>query len=265
MLEVTEMLRCKSLNPFTLLLVFAALALLHPGQSKAAVSCQATPSFIPITLGYHGLPVEIKGDSAPGDDVIIKVSTAPADAHLKYKGKASGIFWMKLGTLIFKNIPGTYLVSSSAPLETALTPEERDQNSIGFDSLKKKVQIEAEHGALPAGDWFAEFLDFKKNEQVYAISEGNVQVDANGGYQLTLNWPYQAQPGKYTVEVITARNGKVTGRAESSVTVEMTGVVKEMSNLATNHQAVYGILAIVVALAVGFAVGNIFKKGGGAH
>lgn len=252
-------------NTFALLLVLAATVLLHPGASSAAVSCQATPDLISITLGYHGLPVQIKGDSAPGDDVIVKVSTAPADAHLKYKGKAGGIFWMKLGTLIFKNIPGTYLLSSSAPIATALDAEARDQNGIGFDALHKKVTIEAEHGDLPAGDWFSEFLDFKKNEQVYAVSEGNVKVDAKGGYQLSLNWPYQAQPGKYTVEVITARAGKVTGRAESSVTVEMTGVVEKISSLATQHRAVYGIIAIVVALAVGFAVGNIFKKGGGSH
>lgn len=259
------MLRCKSFNTFTLLLVLTVLTLLQAGQSRAAVSCQATPSLIPITLGYHGLPVEIKGDSAPGDDVMIKISTAPADAHLKYKGKAGGIFWMKLGTLIFKNIPGTYLLSSSAPITTVLTPEERDQNSIGFDSLEKKVEIEAEHGSLPAGDWFVEFLDFKKHEQVYAVVEGNVQVEAKGGYRLILNWPYQAQPGKYTIEVITARNGQVTGRAESSIAVEMTGVVEKLSNLASQHRAIYGILAIVVALTVGFAVGNIFKKGGGAH
>lgn len=255
----------KSFKMHMFLLVLAALVFALPGQSRATVSCQATPALIPITLGYHGVPLEIRGESAPGDDVIVKVSTAAADAHLKYKGKAGGIFWMKLGTLIFKNIPGTYLLSSSAALDKVLSPAEREQNNIGYDALQKKVQIEAEHGALPAGDWFGQFLDFKKHEQVYAVAEGNVKVDANGGYQLTLAWPYQAQPGKYTVEVITARNGKVTGKAESAVTVEMTGVVKEISNLASNHRAAYGILAIVIALAVGFAVGNIFKKGGGAH
>lgn len=259
------MSRCKTLNPFSLTIIFAFLVFAHPGQSRAAVSCQVAPALIPITLGYHGAPVEISGDSAPGDEVIIKVSTPPADAHLKYKGKAGGIFWMKLGTLIFKNTPSTYLLSSSGPLDQVLTPNERDQNSIGYEALHKVVKIEAEHGDLPAGDWFTQFLDFKKHEQIYAVSEGNVKVKANGGYQLTLNWPYQAQPGQYMVEVLTAKNGKVTGKSTSSITVEMTGLVAKMSNLASQHRAVYGILAIVVALTVGFAVGNIFKKGGGAH
>lgn len=252
------------MNKNTLQLIMALLTLVLPCQSQA-VTCQATPSLIQITMGYHGVPVEIKGESAPGDDVIVKVTSAPADAHLKYKGKAAGIFWMKLGTLIFKNIPATYLVSTSAPVGTALSLAARDQNGIGFDALQKVVEIKAEHGDLPAGDWFKEFLEFKKNEKVYSFKEGDVQVSANGGYTLTLNWPFQAQPGVYTVEVITAKNGEITGKSDTSVKVEMTGMVAKISDLASNQRALYGTLAILVALIVGFAVGNIFKKGGGAH
>jgi len=262
MLEVTDMSRKKS---FTTVLCSLLALLSLPVVSLAAVSCQTTPSLINITLGYHGVPVEIRGDSAPGDEVIVKISTAPADAHLKYKGKAGGIFWMKLGTLIFKNIPGTYLLSSSGAIDKALSPAAREQNNIGYEALQKKVGIEAEKGDLPQGDWFKQFIEFKEHEKVYAISEDNVKVEANGGYKLDLKWPFQAQPGEYTVEVITAKNGQVTGTAQSSITVEMTGFVAKISNLASEHRAMYGIIAIVVALAVGFAVGNIFKKGGGAH
>jgi hypothetical protein len=252
---------------FRTLKLFLALALLTvalPLRAQA-VTCQATPAIIPITMGYHGMPLEITGESAPGDAVIIKITSAPADIHLKYQGKAAGIFWMKLGTLTFKDIPGTYLVASSGPLDKILSPAEQESNSIGIAALQKKAFIKAEHGQVPTGDWFAEFFEFKEHENNYAIKEGNVKVDPNGGFTLTLDWPFQAQPGDYTVEVITANNGQVTGRADAAIKVEMTGMVATISDLASNHRAVYGIIAIVVALAVGFAVGNIFKKGGGAH
>lgn len=260
------MTNIKFFRTVQVLLALAGLTLLCPGISQAVVTCETTPSLIPITMGYHGMPVEIRGESAPGDDVIVKITSAPADAHLKYKGKAAGMVWMKLGTLIYKNIPGTYLVASTSPLDKALSQEARDENSIGYEALQKKVVIEAEHGgALPAGDWFTQFIDFKKHEQVYALHEGDVHVNANGGYTLSLNWPYQAQPGKYTVEVITAKDGQVTGKAEQAITVEMTGIVGKISELASHNRAMYGIISIVVALAAGFAVGSIFKKGGGAH
>ena len=80
-----------------------------------------------------------------------------------------------------------------------------------------------------------------------------------------MNWPYQAQPGTYTIEVITARDGQVTGMTQTAINVEMKGFVGQISDLASHRRAIYGIIAIVVALAAGFAVGSIFKKGGGAH
>ena len=247
-----------------LLAAVVLAALILPGRSWAEVTCQANPALVRITLGYHGLPVEIKGNSAPGDDVIVKVSSLPEDLHLKYKGKAGGIFWMKLGTLIFQHAPSVYLLSSSSPINTTLSPEIRGQNIIGLDALQRRIGVSAEHGPLPPGDWFAQLLAFKKRDKVYASTEGNVILDPQGGYSLSLDWPYKAAPGKYKIEVYTAHHGMLTGSATSEMSVEMTGVVKQISDMSFNKRGTYGLIAIVVALVVGFAVGNIFK-GGGAH
>jgi uncharacterized protein (TIGR02186 family) len=235
-------------------------------QPSAAVTTQASPASIDISLFYHGMPVEISGKGDPGDDVIIQVTAAPAEMHLKYKGKAAGLFWMKLGTLIFENLPGTYLAATSGPLDKVLTQTAQDAEGAGFKALQKRAKIKAEEGKeMPAGDWFQEFIDFKQQEKLYAFEEGGVKVEADGSYHYTLNWPFQAPPGTYTVETITARNGQVTGRSETQITVQMTGVVATLAKMASDNRAVYGILAILVALAAGFGVGMIFKKGGGAH
>jgi len=116
---------------------------------------------------------------------------------------------------------------------------------------------------MPAGDWFAQFLDFKKKEKLYAVQEGAVKVNADGSYQLTLAWPFQAPPGTYKVETITAKDGHVTGRSEAAITVELTGVVAQLAKMSSDNRAMYGILSILVAIAAGFGVGMIFKKGGG--
>jgi uncharacterized protein (TIGR02186 family) len=252
----------KSMNAF--ILAVAALAL--SAQSGAAATTQVSPSDIPITLFYHGVPVEIKGQAAPGEDVMIKVTPSEQkEFHLKYKGKAAGIFWMKLGTLVFKNLPSTYLLASSGPVDKVAAQAEREAESLGFTALQKKAEITAEKGAMPAGDWFAQFLDFKKKEKLYAVQEGAVKVNADGSYQLTLAWPFQAPPGTYKVETITAKDGHVTGRSEAAITVELTGVVAQLSKMSSDNRAMYGILSILVAIAAGFGVGMIFKKGGGSH
>jgi len=64
---------------------------------------------------------------------------------------------------------------------------------------------------------------------------------------------------------ITAKDGHVTGRSEAAITVELTGVVAQLAKMSSDNRAMYGILSIVVAIAAGFGVGMIFKKGGGSH
>jgi uncharacterized protein (TIGR02186 family) len=246
-------------------LILAGAAVLFAAQPSSAVSTQASPAHVDISLFYHGAPIEITGQGNPGEEVIVKVTAAPEAIHLKYKGKAGGIFWMKLGTLIFDNLPGTYLLATSGSIDNILSSAEQEKEAVGLKALQKQAKIKADDGELPAGDWFQEFIDFKRGEKLYSLQEGAVKVAANGTYQYTLNWPYQAPPGTYTVETITAKNGQVTGRSEAAITVQMTGIVAKLEEMSTNNRAMYGILSILVALAAGFGVGMIFKKGGGAH
>jgi hypothetical protein len=65
------------------------------------------------------------------------------------------------------------------------------------------------------------------------------------------------------VETITAKDGKVTGRSEAAIKVELTGIVALLAKISSDNRALYGIISIVVAVAAGFGVGMIFRKGGG--
>lgn len=84
-------------------------------------------------------------------------------------------------------------------------------------------------------------------------------------YSIKLNWPYQAAPGEYLVTVYAVKDKKVVEKAEARMIVEQAGIVKTLANMAKNNGAVYGIISILAALAAGFGVGMVFRKGGGGH
>lgn len=232
--------------------------------ARAAVTTEVTPQNIAIDLLYHGTKLIIKGQSDANDDIIVKIDTDPIDAHMKYKGKAAGVFWMKLGDMSFEHVPAVYILASSQKLESLLPENERVREGIGFESIKANAKMESTAADMDPIRWIDEFIKFKKAEKLYKIEEGTVNM-GQGGYQLEINWPFQAGPGTYNVDVLAIRDGKVVDRAQTNLTVARAGVVATLSNLAFNHAAVYGIIAIVVAMAAGFAVGALFKKGGGAH
>jgi len=246
------------------LFVLAAL----PVSAAQTLTCAVTPDYIPITFSYHGAQLSITGQSAPTDDLIVSIISKSTDTALKYQEKVGGLVWMKKGTLEFKDAPGVYLLHSTADLNRILAADERNQHLLGYEALRGHILIEDSKGNPATGNWFDEYLKFKKNEKVYDIQEGTVlrQHGVEGNtYQAKVAWPYQAPPGVYTVEVLAVRDGKVVDRASSNFEVKSVGITAALSKMAFEQAGLYGIMAVVIALLAGFAVGAIFKKGGGSH
>lgn len=245
----------------------AGFALLS-APAAMALTCSVTPDNIPITFGYHGAELTVSGRSASSDDLIVVITSEPADVALKYKEKIGGLVWMKKGTLEFKDAPGIYLLDSTADLNRILTESERNGNLLGYDALRTKIRIEDSAGNPADGKWFDEYLKFKKQEKVYDVREGSVvrqHGEKDNGYEVKVAWPYQAPPGTYKVETLAVRDGRVIDRASTVFEVKSVGMVAFLSKMAFDQAALYGIIAIVIALVAGLAVGAIFKKGGGSH
>ncbi|OGQ94746.1 MAG: hypothetical protein A2521_16610 [Deltaproteobacteria bacterium RIFOXYD12_FULL_57_12] len=255
---------------FIIPLITALLLLLPviPGQKNAlALTISVNPGQIPITMGYHGATLHINGSNPTGADLIIKISTPPTDAHLRYKGKAAGLFWMKLGSMEFHNVPGTYKLYSTGNAEQLLVNDDRVLHQVGYAALKKQTGITSSAGEIDPDKWFVEYLKLKENEKLYSVTNGAItrQHDANEDtYTLDAEWPYQASPGLYNIEVLAVDNGRVVEQAATTLTVKQAGLVEKLSKLAFNNGAMYGIMAIIIAMGAGLAVGAIFKKGGGS-
>jgi hypothetical protein len=175
---------------------------------------------------------------------------------------------MKMGDISFAHVPTVYLLYSSKDLDSLLPQDERIKEGLGFESIKAGTKMESSAAGMDPDRWIAEFIKFKKAEKLYQIKENTISKGpgtTGNEYQLDIRWPFQAAPGIYNIEVLAVRDGNVVDRAETSLTVARTGIVAKLSDLAFNHAAVYGMIAIVVAMASGFAVGALFKRSGGAH
>jgi len=244
-----------------LTLTFLAAA---PGH---ALNLDVKPGMVPINFFYHGDKLTVTGQSAADDDLIVKISSPATDIAMKYKAKAGGIFWMKKGSYEFKGVPGVYMLYTTADLNRILSPEEQKNNMLGFQALVNQAKVEDMEGNEVEKTWLEEFIRFKEAEKVYKVQEGTVvrQHGENGNtFTLNVDWPFQAPPGTYDIEVMAVRDGKVVDSATTTLTVERQGITATLSNMAFNQAALYGFMAIVIALGAGLAVGAIFK-GGGSH
>jgi uncharacterized membrane-anchored protein len=80
--------------------------------------------------------------------------------------------------------------------------------------------------------------------------------------QLTL--PSNIPPGNYRIILSVLNSGKLVEQKFFELPVKMSGLPGFLASLANEHAALYGLIAVVIAIVTGFAMGFLFKSKG-AH
>ena len=79
----------------------------------------------------------------------------------------------------------------------------------------------------------------------------------------TFPLPTNTKPGTYKVCLSVIQDGKVVNQTCTDLTVALVGFPAFLATLAYQHGAAYGVIAVVIAIITGFAMGFLFKGGGG--
>jgi hypothetical protein len=148
----------------TAVMFFAATAVslfLH-AKPVSALTTEVTPRNIPINILYHGAQLTIAGESEANNDLIIRIQTEPREAHMKFKGKAAGLFWMKMGDMSFEHVPAAYLLFTSKSLESLLPVDERIKEGIGYESIKEQTVMSSSAEGMDPERWIAEFIKLRR-------------------------------------------------------------------------------------------------------
>lgn len=247
------------------LLFVTALAVLAPAAS--AMTAKANHDDIKIGVTYHGSTVSVSGMSDPNVDLIMRITSEDSTEKLMRKDKKLGM-WMNVEEIELDYVPEVYYMRSTKDLDAIVSPEQREKYVLGYPALEKKIEMSPAKTPEEKIKLLADFIKYKEEGKLYAVSTGDVDIkpdNASETYYTVFEWPYQAPPGNYQVDVYAVREGQVVDTAQSQVLVEKDGAVKTLSDMARNNGAVYGLAAIGVSVTAGFGVGIIFKSGGGSH
>jgi uncharacterized protein (TIGR02186 family) len=249
-------------------LSISSLMILIFVSDSFSITSNVSPDTISVNSFYRGSKVTITGETDAGNEIIIKVSSPEVKAHLRKKGKAGGVLWMNVGELEFNPASDVYFIYSTKDIKEILSEKEQDKYSIGYDAFKRLVEVSPVSGESEKERWIAEFIRFKEKGHIYGVFQGKIETMTIGSkitYNLTEGWPYEAPPMEYKISVYAVKDGAVTDSTEESLVVEKTGILKFLSDMAFNHEIIYGIIAIIIAVVAGFIVSLLFKGGGGGH
>jgi hypothetical protein len=228
-----------------------------------APGLKVSPSAVQIGTFFDGQTVEFEGLMPAGAQAVLEVVGSKADEHLMRKGRR-GFLWMNVGEITVHDAPSLYLVMSTTKELLTSPPGEA---SWGYQALEKRITFS---GSIESGErqkFMQQFLELKESEHIYAIFPGTLKVMAASGGQSvvqgSLFLPTNTKPGTYKVVLSVVSDGKVVSSSNAELPVAMVGFPAALASLAYQHGATYGIVAVVIAIVTGFAMGFLFKGGGG--
>jgi uncharacterized protein (TIGR02186 family) len=79
-------------------------------------------------------------------------------------------------------------------------------------------------------------------------------------YRATITIPSQVPVGTYTAETFMIANGKVLAAATKDIQITKSGFERTIALAARRHSFLYGLICVVLSLALGWAAAAGFRR-----
>lgn len=204
---------------------------------------------VAITTGFAGTDVLLFGATDGPGDVVLVVRGPEQEVVVRRKDKVAGLIWANVESVTFEGVPSFYKVAATRPLEDFLAPELRERHRIGTRNLDFHA-TGAESMPPDARAAFREALIRLKTDQgLYMEREGGVRTLANRLFRSELYFPSNVPTGTYMVEVYLVRDGEVVSAEITPLVISKVGIGAEIFHFAYTQSVLYGLAAILVAVA----------------
>lgn len=226
----------------------------------AEPSLQLSPSRVEVNLFFRGAGLVATGTVPKDCRVVLKLEGERRAAEYRRKDKR-GPLWVSTGRVVFDALPRLYMVAASS--DSADLVRQLEIVGEGFEALRRSVTIEQS----PPGDdgfVFDEFLRLVVQRGFYEVRPGSVALSdlegAFAGFRAEFRVPPAVRPGNYRATLYCFNEHHLISETVQSISVEKTGIVRVLSDVAFQHGGLYGVVSVLVALAAGLVVGMIFRK-----
>jgi uncharacterized protein (TIGR02186 family) len=216
---------------------------------------------VSITSAFRGAEVLVFGAiDAPGD-VVITVTGAPTRQVVLRKERVFGL-WVNAGRQAFDDVPSFYAVAATRPLDQILPPggvpgipvtlAERLESVHAVDAQRRRP--------IDLTDFRQGLVAAKRREGLFPESVGTVTVVGSRLFRAELRFPSRLPVGDYEVRAYVFRNGQVVSAVSRPLVVSKAGFSARVSEWSHTAAPVYGIVAIGMALAVGWVAGAVARR-----
>jgi uncharacterized protein (TIGR02186 family) len=196
----------------------------------------------------------------PGIAVVLRGPTGPIT--VRKKDRIAGI-WVNTQALRFESTPGFYAVATTRPIRDLLDERNAAIYEIGLNHLQlSPATAEDPETTRKFQDGL---VKLRKAEQLFVEQPYGVQVTDRILYRARIPIPSAVPVGNYQAEIYLIESsgdggGRVRARSTAPVIIDKSGFERAIFVFAQEQSFLYGLLAVALALGMGWAAGQIGRQ-----
>ena len=214
---------------------------------------------VAIDSGFAGAEVLLFGAVEEPGDVVVIVRGPAQPITMWRKSQILGI-WINTTSMTFDQAPSFYAVASSRPLDEVASKTVQRRNGMVLDELRELELPRAKASENVAKAWRDALIRNQARLGLYQTEVARVGFLGESLFRTRLTLPANVPTGVYRVEVFFMVDGRVVSAQTTPLIVSKVGVEAEIFDYAHDQSAIYGIVAILVALMAGWLAHVAFRK-----
>ena len=213
---------------------------------------------IEIDSNFAGTSILLFGATDVVGDVVVSVRGPEEPVVVRRKRQSAGV-WINQEAIAFRNVPGYYFVAASRPLEEIAPAEFLDRKQLGSERLLLEAIWFDTSG--DADEFRAALHRHRERDSLYKSEPGTVEFIDERLFRTTIDLPAHVPTGDYVVEATLVVGGEVLSTRTDALSIEKAGFSADVSAFARTDEALYGVIAIALALVAGWLGSFAFRKG----
>ncbi len=249
-------------NHFLLVCSLAAL-LMAPNSASASdnkMTAEISTDLVQINTGFDGVNLLLFGTTNGTNNIIIVIK-GPLETNIIRKKTRVASIWVNTEKVIIENVPTFYAIASTRPLNQITTQSILKKYGIGANNFLTNILKQANAKTMDISDEYKNALVRLKNKLgLYIDNPIKIKLIEEQLFRANIKFPANVGTGKYTAQIYYFKDGLLLDVINKPILVEKIGIGADVFRLAHSHSALYGIIAILIAVASGWIAAAIFRK-----
>ena len=193
-------------------------------------------------------------------DLVVTVTGPRQTLRTRRKERVLGI-WVNIDSRQFVRVPSYLAILSNRPVAQIAGPETLRQLQVGLNHITLTQRIGADFAdTVPDDPFRVAFIKLETESGAYRESSTAVTFLTPTVFRAAIPLAADAPTGNYAIDVKLFADGDMVARTTSALEVIKIGFEQFVADAAQNDGLLYGIVASMMALLIGWFGSVVFRR-----